>query len=60
MRIAVALSIADDAGADLAQLELQAGQRPVGHRLGQFDAASAYHLPYTVIYQLDRKCLQKW
>jgi hypothetical protein len=31
--------VADDAGPDLGQLELKAGQRPVGHRLGQFDAA---------------------
>src|SRR3546814_7815579 len=31
--------VADDAGADLDQLELQAGQRPVRHGLGQFDAA---------------------
>src|SRR3546814_17764250 len=31
--------VADDPGADLDQLELQAGQRPVRHGLGQFDAA---------------------
>ena len=29
----------DDAGTDLDQLELQAGQRPLGHFLGQLDAA---------------------
>ena len=31
--------MAQDAGAELDQLELPAGQRPVGNRLGQFDAA---------------------
>ena len=31
--------MAHDAGADLDQLQLQAGQRPVGHGLGQIDAA---------------------
>jgi hypothetical protein len=31
--------VAHDAGADLDQLELKAGQRPVGHGLGQLDAA---------------------
>ena len=31
--------VAHDAGADLDQLELEAGQRPVGHFLGQFDTA---------------------
>lgn len=31
--------VAHDAGADLDQLELEAGQRPVGHGLLQFDAA---------------------
>jgi hypothetical protein len=31
--------VTDDAGAELGQLQLQAGQRPVGHRLGQHDAA---------------------
>ena len=31
--------MADDAGSDLDQLELQAGQRPISHRLGQLDAA---------------------
>jgi hypothetical protein len=31
--------VAHDAGADLDQLQLQAGQRPVGYRLGQLDAA---------------------
>ena len=31
--------VADDAGADLDQLQLQAGQRPVSHRLRQLDAA---------------------
>jgi len=31
--------MAHDAGADIDQLELQTGQRPIGHRLGQFDAA---------------------
>ena len=31
--------MAHDAGHDLNQFQLQAGQRPVGHRLGQFDAA---------------------
>ena len=32
-------SVAHDPSADLDQLQLQAGQRPVGHRLGQIDAA---------------------
>lgn len=31
--------VTHNAGPDLDQLELEAGQRPVGHRLGQFDAA---------------------
>ena len=31
--------VTDDAGADLDQLQLQAGQRPVGHSLGQLYAA---------------------
>jgi hypothetical protein len=31
--------VAHDAGGDLDQFELQAGQRPLGHFLGQFDAA---------------------
>ena len=31
--------MAHDAGADLDQFELQAGQRPLGHFLGQVDAA---------------------
>ena len=31
--------VAHDASADLDQLELKAGQRPVGHGFGQFDAA---------------------
>ncbi len=31
--------MAHDAGADLDQFQLKAGQRPIGHGLGQFDAA---------------------
>ena len=31
--------VTHDAGADLDQFELQAGQRPLGHFLGQFDTA---------------------
>ena len=31
--------VADDAGSDLDQLELKAGQRPVGHGRGQIYAA---------------------
>ena len=31
--------VADDAGSDLDQLQLQAGQRPVGHGLGQLDTS---------------------
>ena len=31
--------VADEAGSNLNQLELKAGQRPVGHRSGQFDKA---------------------
>lgn len=33
------MGVAHDAGANLDQFELQAGQRPVGHLLRQFDAA---------------------
>ena len=31
--------VTDDAGADLDQLQLQAGEGPIGHGLGQVDAA---------------------
>ena len=31
--------VTHDAGANLDQLQLEAGQRPVGHFLGQIDAA---------------------
>lgn len=31
--------VTDDAGTDLDQFELQAGQRQLGHFLGQFDTA---------------------